>query len=300
MAGAAWLRPLSPIRTPVVSPPLPSPVLSDRVPALLRHVAATTIMPYFRMLASDDITEKSPGEVVTRADREAELRLYDGLDALGLGARIVGEEAAAESPGLLRGIGAGQVWLIDPLDGTANFAAGREPFGLMVALVEDGIPVAGWLFDPVSGRMCEAVRGGGARCDGAVVRARATGRKRPVAALATQFMSAELRAHIHARAARRLDLVPIPRCAAEHYPRLCLGQNDVALFQRTLPWDHAAGMLFLAEAGGHATRWDGSPYRVGDGKAGLLAASDRRLWALAADTLLGAELGLNQLEQRAA
>lgn len=281
-------------------PPLPSPVLRDRVPALLRSVADAAIMPYFRMLASDDIVEKSPGEIVTRADREAELRLYDGLDALGLDARIVGEEAAAEDPGLLRGIGDGQVWLIDPLDGTANFTAGREPFGLMVALIEDGIPVAGWLFDPIGGRMCDAVRGGGARCDGAAVRARPTGRNVPVAALATQFMSADLRAHIHARAARRLDLVPIPRCAAEHYPRLCFGRNDIALFQRTLPWDHAAGVLFLTEAGGHATRWDGSPYRVGDGKAGLLAASGRRLWALAADVLLGAELGLDQSEQRAA
>lgn len=277
-----------------------SSVLRDRVPALMRDVAATTIMPRFRMLASEDIVEKSPGEIVTRADREAELRLYDGLDALGLDARIVGEEAVAESPGLLRGIGDGQVWLIDPLDGTANFAAGRQPFGLMVALIENGIPLAGWLLDPVSGRMCDAVRGGGARCDGASVRARPTGPNKPVAALATQFMSPELRAHIHARAARRLDLVPIPRCAAEHYPRLCLGQNDVALFQRTLPWDHTAGVLFLTEAGGHTTRWDGSPYRVGDGKAGLLAASNPRLWALAADVLLGAELGLNQLEQRAA
>ena len=58
--------------------------------------------------------------------------------------------------------------------------------------------------------------------------------------------------------------------------------------------------LFLTEAGGHATRWDGSTYRVGDGKAGLLAASNPSLWARAADVLLGAELGLNQLEQRAA
>lgn len=279
---------------------MPFSILHDRVPALLRDVAATVIMPRFRMLATEDIVEKSPGEIVTRADREAELRLYDGLDALGLDARIVGEEAVAENPGLLRGVGEGRVWLIDPLDGTANFAAGREPFGLMVALIEDGVPVAGWLYDPVNGRMCVAQRGAGARCNDVLVRARPTGHNRPIAALATQFMSPDLRAHIHARAARRLDLVPIPRCAAEHYPRLCLGQNDVALFQRTLPWDHAAGVLFLTEAGGHATRWDGSTYRVGDGKAGLLAASNPGLWARAADVLLGAELGLNQLEQRAA
>jgi fructose-1,6-bisphosphatase/inositol monophosphatase family enzyme len=262
----------------------------------MHDVASTVVIPRFRMLAAHEIAEKTPGEIVTSVDRAAEERLYDGLDALGLGARIVGEEAAAGNARLLKDIGSGQVWLIDPLDGTANFAAGREPFGLMVALIEDGIAVAGWLLDPVTGRMCHTERGAGAYCDGEPVRARGTGRNRAVAALATQFMGAELREHIHARAERRLELVPIPRCAAEHYPRLCFGQNDIALFQRTLPWDHAAGVLFLHEAGGCATRWDGTPYRVGDGKAGLLAASDERLWHLAAEILLGADMRLNELE----
>lgn len=262
----------------------------------MRDVAASIVMPRFRMLAAHEIVEKTPGEIVTIVDRAAEERLYDGLDALGLGARIVGEEATAQNAGLLKDIGSGQVWLVDPLDGTANFAAGREPFGLMVALVEDGVPVSAWLLDPVSGRMCSAERGAGAQCDGVRVRARTTGRNRAIAALATQFMGADLRDHIHARAERRLELVPIPRCAAEHYPRLCFGQNDIALFQRTLPWDHAAGVLFLGEAGGCVTRWDGSLYRVGDGKAGLLAASDERLWHLAAEILLGADVRLNELE----
>ncbi len=56
----------------------------------------------------------------------------------------------------------------------------------------------------------------------------------------------------------------MPRCAAEQYPRLCLGQTDVAMFRRTLPWDHAPGALLFAEAGGHIARWDGSPYRPAD------------------------------------
>jgi len=268
----------------------------DAVSALMRDVAATLVMPRFRMLAAHEITEKTPGEIVTSVDRASEQRLYEGLDALGLGARIVGEEAVANDLRLLRDIGKGLVWLVDPLDGTANFAAGRRPFGLMVALVEDGAPLSAWLLDPVSGRLCHAERGGGATCDGAPVRAHGTGRNPAVAALATQFLDPDLRAHIHARAAQHLDLVAIPRCAAEHYPRLCFGQNDIAFFQRTLPWDHAAGVLFLTEAGGHATRWDGSPYRVGDGKVGLLAASDERLWALASDILLGADMRLNKLD----
>ena len=127
--------------------------LKDEVTALMRGVAATAVTPRFRTLAASEISEKSAGEVVTSVDREAERRLYEGLEVLGIPARIVGEETAEHQPELLDGIGTGLVWLIDPLDGTANFAAGRAPFGMMVALVENGVPLAGWILDPVSGRL---------------------------------------------------------------------------------------------------------------------------------------------------
>lgn len=263
----------------------------------MREVGATIVAPRFRMLEACDIAEKSPGEVVTIADREAELRLYDGLAALGLGARIVGEEAAAQSPRLLDGIGDGLVWLIDPLDGTANFAGGRHPFGMMVALVDDGEPLAGWLLDPLTGRLCHAEKGKGATCDGVRVAARVSGWEPPLAALGTHFMSAGLRARVEARAGTGFTPVPIPRCAAESYPRLALGMDDVALFQRILPWDHAAGVLFLCEAGGCVTHWDGQPYRVGGDGRGVLAAADARLWRRAADLLLTANAGLLELEE---
>jgi len=265
--------------------------VGPHVAALMRDVARCAVMPRYRALAHGDIAEKSPGEIVTVADREAEWRLRDGLDALGLGARIVGEEAAADDPALLDAVGDGLVWLIDPLDGTGNFAAGMPPFGMMIALVEDGVPLAGWLLDPVSGRLCHAERGGGATCDGAAVRARATGATPPVAALGTHFLDAARRAHVHERAAPHLTVLPVPRCAAESYPRLALGVEDIALFQRTLPWDHAAGALFLGEAGGMVTDWAGEPYRVGR-RNGLLAAADARLWRRAADILLAPETGL--------
>ena len=261
------------------------------VAALMREVAASAVMPRFRSLRQGDIAEKIPGEIVTVADREAEARLRDGLDALGLGARIVGEEAAADDPSLLDDVGEGLVWLIDPLDGTGNFAAGVPPFGMMIALVEHGAPLAGWMLDPVSGRLCHAERGRGATCDGMSVRARATGAARPVAALGTHFLDAARRARVHDHAGAKLTVVPVPRCAAESYPRLALGMEDIALFQRTLPWDHAAGALFLAEAGGMATDWSGEPYRVGR-RNGLLAAADARLWSLAADILLAPACGL--------
>lgn len=271
--------------------------LSHAVAALMRTVAAEVVAPRFRRLAANEIAEKSPGEIVTSVDREAELRLADGLAALGPCARIVGEEAVAQDPGLLDCIGEGLVWLVDPLDGTANYAAGRQPFGMMIALVEDGVPLEGWLLDPVSGRLCHAARGKGAACGGAPLASPGMRRRdRPVAALGTHFLSAERRERVHAHAGARLDVRPVPRCAAESYPRLALGQDDIALFQRILPWDHAAGILFLEEAGGRVTHWNGAPYRVGGGGVGVLAATDAVTWDIAAEVLLCPEAGLVELE----
>jgi fructose-1,6-bisphosphatase/inositol monophosphatase family enzyme len=197
----------------------------------------------------------------------------------------LGEEAAAADPSLLDRAGHGLSWIIDPIDGTGNFAAGRPPFGIMVALVDGGETLAGWIVDPLNGRLCTAQRGQGAMIDGEEVHARETGELLPVAALAVYFMTPQQRADIAARAAGKLTLVDIPRCAAEQYPRLVLGQNDISLFERTLPWDHAAGALLLTEAGGRIARADGSPYRIGDARRGLLGAASPRLWDEAAAIL---------------
>lgn len=269
--------------------------LQDMVSAIMREVAEDVVRPRFCMLGADDIAEKSPGEIVTCVDHEAETRLQDRLAGLGLGARIVGEEAASRDPRLLDDLDRGLVWLIDPLDGTANFAAGRRPFGMMVALVADGTVQEGWLLDPLSGRLCHARRGQGATCDRLPVRAAGTGLFPPRATLGTQFLSAGRRARV-LEGARALAVVPIPRCAAESYARLVLGEDDIALYQRILPWDHAAGVLFLEEAGGRATHWDGSPFRIGGPGVGVLAAASPALWDIAAAALLTPAAGLARME----
>ena len=68
------------------------------------------------------------------------------------------------------------------------------------------------------------------------------------------------------------------------------------MFQRILPWDHAAGALFLTEAGGRITHWDGTRYRVGGRGIGVLAAASPGLWEQAADVLLSPAAGLIELD----
>jgi len=140
----------------------------ELVPELLRE-AATLVLPAFRDESARP-EEKAPGEWVTTADHAAESFLTPALMSLIPGSLVVGEEAASKNHDVLtRLTTGGWVWLLDPLDGTANFAAGVEPFSMMVALLREGEPIASWMHDPVGGDMHVAQRGSGAWSNGARV-----------------------------------------------------------------------------------------------------------------------------------
>ena len=256
--------------------PLYQPVLD-----LMRQVARDIMMPRFRNLAADEYGEKTPGDFVTIVDRESEALLSEALARLAPGARIIGEEAAAADPAIADRVGQGTAWIIDPLDGTNNFTEGRSPFAIMIGLSVDGAREAGWILDPIGDRICHAVRGGGCFVDGERVSARRSAGALPRAAIATYFMPPDRQADVRRRAEGRLEIVDIPRCAGEQYPRLFLGQNDIALFERTNVWDHAAGALMLEEAGGRIARNDGAPYRLDVPGKGAIAAASPALWDLA-------------------
>jgi fructose-1,6-bisphosphatase/inositol monophosphatase family enzyme len=265
-----------------------STALTAQVLEVIRSAATGTVLPRFRTLRAHEIDAKAADDVVTVADREAELILAEGLARILPEAAIVGEEAAHADPALLQRLGDALCWIIDPIDGTNNYAAGKPPFGIMVALAEAGETLAGWIYDPLSGRLCHARRGGGAFIDGERVVACSSDASPPIAAISLVFMDQARRETMKAQIAPHYTLVDIPRCAAEQYPRLVLGVNDVSIFERTLAWDHAPGVLFVNEAGGKAARPDGRPYRVDEAQLpGLVGAASPALWDDLAARLAG-------------
>ena len=252
--------------------------LNQEVHAIMRFAAERAILPRYRNLAEHHVIEKAKDDLVTVADHETEEFLTEALTRLAPGVSVVGEEAAHADAAVLDLL-TGPCWIIDPLDGTHNFTHGKPPFGIIVALADGGETIAGWIYDPLSGRFCHASKRKGAFVDGERIAARTTGETPPVAAISLLFMDPDKREKVREEIAPHYRLVDIPRCAAEQYPRLVLGENDVSLFERTLPWDHAAGVLFLNEAGGKAARPDGSCYRVDDhARPGLIGAASPALW----------------------
>lgn len=263
-----------------------SRALDSAVSALMRETAEKTLLKHYQKLSIGDVTDKAADDVVTIADTESEAMLAEGLAKILPDAVIVGEEAAHADPAIFERLSNKLCWIIDPLDGTNNYAVGKPPFGILLALAEQGETVAGWIYDPLSGRLCTAHRGQGAWINGERFTSRVSGADKPIAAISLVFVDQAKREALLEHIAPHYTLVDIPRCAAEQYPRIGLGVNDVSLFEKTLAWDHAAGVLFLNESGGKAARPDGSAYRVDRHlEPGLIGASSPELFDAMAERL---------------
>jgi len=246
------------------------PVDVERVAGIIRDVAAAEILPRFRNLTAGQIREKQPGQLVTEADIEAERVLTRRLGEVLPEATCVGEEAVAANPALLSRLEhPGAVWVIDPVDGTSNFAQGLTRFAVILALVVDGVTQIGWIFDPVSGRMTIAERGGGAWQSDQRLSVRSGG---PLDTLVGSVKRS-------ARLAGRVAQVSRKGSAAHDYLDLVNGTLHFAHFRRLMPWDHAAGVLIHAEAGGYGRLIDGSPYRPRFHEGALLLAPDEACWS---------------------
>ncbi|MCW5733151.1 MAG: inositol monophosphatase [Enhydrobacter sp.] len=266
---------------------------SQRVAELMRETAAAELLPRFRNLAKEDIRQKRPGDFVTVADLAAEQRLASGLAKILPGVPVVGEEAVEGDAGLVELIArTGETcWIVDPLDGTSNFAAGRDRFAIIVALVHDRETVGGWILDVPNDRLAIALKGQGTTLDGVPILGKAP--DRPPRGLASYRVRKEIDRQLTPRQRQRLGELTTLSCAGREYIEILRGTFDFSLYRMTKPWDHAAGALMLAEAGGRAVRFNGEPYRpAGRLDAGIIAAPSSDVVAEAKAVLELVELPL--------
>lgn len=254
---------------------------------IMHDVAVAEILPRYRKLSADDISEKKPGDLVTIADRESEAALTRYLQSLLPGSRVIGEEGHHAKPAILNILGEpGPVWIVDPVDGTHNFAHGKSPFTVIVALAEDGEIHAGWIIDPIAGDAVWAVQGGGAWQRAPSGRVDEITRPERTFDATTMTSGPKLRARL-ARAADELQ-TPLPRlidryrCAGREYMDIVIGKIDLTRYGGLLkPWDHAAGSMIVREAGGQADGIiSGEPYRLSTalGTQSLGVAGTRAHW----------------------
>ncbi len=265
--------------------------LLDGLGKVLREVALREIAPRFRQLAPSDVISKpsadDPNDLVTAADRAAEAELTARLPELVPGSTVVGEEAVAADPSVLERLrDARPVWVVDPLDGTKNFAAGHGPFGTMVVLVERGVLLAAGIYMTEGDRLFLAERGQGAYQNGVRIPPRAPNTGVLAGTAYTRFMPEAEAAPMLARAAAHRQ-IPGVICAAHEYTQIAAGLKDYTNYYRLLPWDHAPGALIVREAGGVVRHPDGRDYDLFDVREATLLSPDEPTWQRARAELFG-------------
>lgn len=217
----------------------------------------------------DEETKSSPADLVTRVDRESERIIMESIRERFPTHGLLGEES-----GWSAGVAGQAVWVIDPLDGTNNFVHGLPFFAVSIALFIDGAAQVAAVYDPMANELFSAIRAGGAYLNGRQIRVDARQQ------LASGLLSTrtplgrdgavENAANL-ARVAARCRSVRSMGAAALEMAYVAAGRLTGFWELRLSPWDFAAAMLVVHEAGGRVTRVDGSGLNL---EAGAVVASN--------------------------
>jgi len=206
------------------------------------------------------IEYKGDVDLVTEADRASEKLIVEHLRSRWPEHGVVGEEGARSGPG------ADYRWYVDPLDGTTNFAHGYPVFCISIGLVRKDEQIeAGVLYDPTRDEMFSAERGLGATLNGKPIHVSKT-TKLAESILGTGFPSHKRHKnpniHFYHQITLRSHGVRRAGSAALDLANVASGRYDGFWEFNLNPWDTAAGVLLVQEAGGRVTRFDGSPVRL--------------------------------------
>jgi len=253
--------------------------------AILRDAARAEALPRFRRLDASMVSTKTEAiDLVTEADVATEEVIKAAIAQWMPEALFVGEESVAADPALLLALAeADLAVVVDPIDGTANYAAGLPLFATMAAVVSKGETIAGIIYDPMGDDWVMAEKGGGAwlrRPNGEAVRMNVAA-PLPLAEMvgtsSVAFMPAGSRSAVLANF-DKLRMVANFRCAGHEYRTFASGHGQFACYNKLMPWDHLGGTLISQEAGAYAARLDGQPYLPSHVDGGLLLAVDKDSW----------------------
>lgn len=255
----------------------------QKVASLMREVGETIVLPRHRQLEDGDIQEKRKGDLVTIADLETERWLTDRLGDLLPGSSVIGEEAVFAEPERLDMLASdGPVWIVDPIDGTWNFAHGKDAFAIIVALRYRGETVMGWIAEPALGGMTIGERRAGVVVDGRPVR---LGDDSALASPLDGTAARRLKERVEAASDSCIGEVHRPSSAGHEYVLLLRGVRQFSAYTRLLPWDHVAGNFLITEAGGVSRLLHGGPYDPAEPVGDLLSAATPAVWQRVCETM---------------
>jgi myo-inositol-1(or 4)-monophosphatase len=219
---------------------------------LRRAVAAAGALALEHFRAGPEHWQKAPGQVVTAADLAVDQLLHDAL----IGARPddgwLSEERADDGSRHRRR----RVWMVDPIDGTRAFVAGKPEFTISVALVIEGVPLLGAVFNPATDETFEACRDGGAQLNGAPLR---ISERRELAGARLLSSRTEMQRRDWPTLLPDALFTPMSSLAYK-LALVAAGRFDgLVSLRASHDWDLAAAALLIGEAGGRLSGADGRP-----------------------------------------
>lgn len=243
--------------------------------SLVRDVAREVILPRHLRTARN---RKSDGSLFTEADLESQSTFERELPAL-LAGPVLGEEMPPEAQLRMWDEGRSGLWCIDPIDGTTNFLNGIPFFAVSVAYLVDHEPRFGVVYNPVTDESFYAAKGSGAWLNGTQLPLRPASKALSEAVAGVDFkriastLGDELAHRPPYYSQRNFGSSALEWCF------VAAGRLDVYLHGGQMLWDHAAGQLILAEAGGVGAALDGGPLMAGPShKRAVIAAANRSLF----------------------
>ncbi|MCK5639435.1 MAG: inositol monophosphatase family protein [Gammaproteobacteria bacterium] len=224
--------------------------------ALVTEIAKRELLPRFAKVSH---SHKQDGSLLTEADIETQRAVTEALQARWPEVQLLGEEMDHEAQEQLMESGDQALWILDPLDGTSNFAAGIPYFALSLALLRDGQLELGIVYDPVRDECFTAKRGEGAWLNGEPLSGDV-----PIPALKESMaivdfkrlpkpLASRLASEAPYRSQRSFGGVALDWCW------LAANRIHVYLHGKQNIWDYAAGYLVCSETGGHGCTLEGEP-----------------------------------------
>ncbi|SBS35380.1 Inositol-1-monophosphatase [Marinomonas spartinae] len=262
---------------------------------IVRRAGQEIVMPSFRQLGAADVkTKSSLTDLVTIADKASENFISNEIRTAFPDWEIVGEEAVADAPSTTNKIATADTCvIIDPIDGTWNYAHGLSDFGIILAVVVKGVTRFGLLYDPVNDDWIYANLGEGAFFQRTTMNEKGRNQTPTQAPLplhitaepeldklagimSVNSYSDERKRDFALKASRFVRINNLPSCPA--YRQIAQGHFHFSLTYKMLPWDHAAGVLVHTEAGGICRTLDGQEYSPTLLKGEMLAAQSETQW----------------------
>jgi len=250
--------------------------LLKAVSSAVRLVASEEIMPRYLKVSHQ---RKSDGSLCTEADLATQHALTKKLQSI-VNAPVLGEEMTTEEQHAVWQAGNEGMWCIDPIDGTSNFVRGLPYFAVSVALLREGKPVLGVVYDPVADEMFAAEQG-----KGAFMNAEKLVGRESVSTLSHALANVDLK-RLKSKLVTQLAAHP-PYASQRNFGASALdwcytaiGRFDIYLHGGQKLWDYAAGTLILRESGGYLCSIENDDFALDDvWQRSVIAARDEKLFA---------------------